>query len=329
MKLRRHRSEIARSVTTAGIYYSSDVHGSDVCWRKFLGAARFYRAGSLIMGGDLTGKAIVPIEIDDNGHYMTNFLGEARTGATAERLEELLEAVRFNGMYPWVTGREEIEHHKQDAAAREQLFERVMLDELRRWIALADERLEDIGAELFIIAGNDDPWSVDDVLRSGERVVFCDDQVVRVAGHEMISLSYANPTPWKSPRELEEPDLYERLRALADQLDEPETAIFNLHVPPYDSELDRAIEISPELTHVYKGGQPVEIPVGSHAVRQIIEEVQPLLALHGHIHESRGSVRIGRTLVINSGSEYGTGRLHGVSVRLAEDSVVSHQFLVG
>src|SRR5947207_9461650 len=174
VKLRRHRSEIARSVTTADIYYASDVHGSDVCWRKFLGAARFYRAGSLIMGGDLTGKAIVPIEIDDNGHYMTNFLGEARTGATAEQLEELLEAVRFNGMYPWVTGREEIEHHKQDAAAREQLFERVMLDELRRWIALADERLEDIGAELFIIAGNDDPWSVDDVLRSGERVVFCD-----------------------------------------------------------------------------------------------------------------------------------------------------------
>ena len=145
----------------------------------------------------------------------------------------------------------------------------------------------------------------------------------------MISLSYANPTPWKSPRELEEPVLYARLRALADQLEEPETAIFNLHVPPYDSELDRAIEISPDLTRVYKGGQPVEIPVGSYAVRQIIEEVQPLLALHGHIHESRGSVHIGRTLAINSGSEYGTGRLHGVSVRVAEDSVVSHQFLVG
>ena len=329
MKLRRRRSESASSIAAADIYYASDVHGSDVCWRKFLGAARFYRAGSLIMGGDLTGKAIVPIEISSDGRYATTFLGETRSGETGEQLEELLKAVRFNGMYPWVTSREDIDHHREDADAREQLFERVMLDELRRWIELADERLEDIGAELFIIAGNDDPWSVDDVLRLGERVVFCDDQVVRVAGHEMISLSYANPTPWKSPRELEEPVLYARLRALADQLEEPETAIFNLHVPPYDSELDRAIEISPDLTRVYKGGQPVEIPVGSYAVRQIIEEVQPLLALHGHIHESRGSVHIGRTLAINSGSEYGTGRLHGVSVRVAEDSVVSHQFLVG
>jgi Icc-related predicted phosphoesterase len=329
VKLRRRRSETAPSNATADLYYASDVHGSDVCWRKFLGAARFYKASSLIMGGDLTGKAIVPIQIDDDGHFTTTFLGETRSGTTSEQLDELLKAVRFNGMYPWVTSREEINRHTEDADAREQLFERVMLDELRAWIALADERLEDLGAELFIMAGNDDPWSVDDVLRSGERVVFCDDQVVRVAGHEMISLSYANPTPWKSPRELEEQMLYARLRALAGQLEEPETAIFNLHVPPYDSELDRAIEISPELTRVYKGGQPVEIPVGSHAVRQIIEEVQPLLALHGHIHESRGSVRIGRTLAINSGSEYGTGRLHGVTVRLEEERVVSHQFLVG
>lgn len=329
MKLRRSRSGTSSVTTTADIYYASDVHGSDVCWRKFLGAARFYKASSLIMGGDLTGKAIIPIEIDADDRFSTTFLGETRAGTTEEELNDLLKAVRFNGMYPWVTSREDIDLHKEDDAAREQLFERVILEDLRRWIELADGRLEDIGAELYIIAGNDDPWSVDDVLRSGERVIFCDDQLVRIAGHEMVSLSYANPTPWHSPRELEEDELYTRLRALTDQLEEPQTAIFNLHVPPYDSELDRALEISPELTQVYKGGQPVEIPVGSHAVRQIIEEVQPLLALHGHIHESRGSVRIGRTLAINSGSEYGTGRLHGVTVRLAEDSVVSHQFLVG
>jgi Icc-related predicted phosphoesterase len=145
----------------------------------------------------------------------------------------------------------------------------------------------------------------------------------------MISLSFSNPTPWNSPRELPEAELYARPRALADQLEEPDTAIFNLHAPPHDSELDRALEISPELTHVCRGGRPIEIPVGSHAVRQIIEEVHPLLSLHGHIHESRGSARIGRTLAINSASEYGSGRLHGVHARLAVDRVVSHQFLVG
>src|SRR3954465_1776100 len=207
VKLRRSRSDAGSVTTTADIYYASDVHGSDVCWRKFLGAARFYKATSLIMGGDLTGKAIVPIEIDADGRFATTFLGETRAGTTVEELNDLLKAVRFNGMYPWVTNREEIERHREDDAAREQLFEQVMLDELRRWIELADERLEDIGAELYIIAGNDDPWSVDDALRSGERGVFCDDQVVCVSGHEMMSLSYANPTPWNSPRELEEREL--------------------------------------------------------------------------------------------------------------------------
>jgi Icc-related predicted phosphoesterase len=145
----------------------------------------------------------------------------------------------------------------------------------------------------------------------------------------MISLSYANPTPWASPRELDEDALYARLRALADRLERPAAAIFNLHVPPYDSGLDRAPKLKPDLTPVYTGGRPVPIPVGSTAVRQLIEEVQPLLALHGHIHESRGEVRIGRTLALNSGSEYNTGRLHGVVVRLGLDRVISHQFVVG
>jgi Icc-related predicted phosphoesterase len=320
---RRQRESIIR------LFYAGDVHGSRVCWKKFVNAAAHYPADALIMGGDLTGKALVPIVRTSDGSYRALVVGEERVARTARELDQMQQAISTNGMYPLIVDEDEARRLEDDSARREQVFERALLDELRLWVKLADERLAGTGTRAYVIPGNDDPWSVDEVLRSGERVVFCDDQVVRVAGHEMVSLSYANPTPWKSPRELEEPELYERLRALADQLDEPETAIFNLHVPPYDSELDRAIEISPELTHVYKGGQPVEIPVGSHAVRQIIEEVQPLLALHGHIHESRGSVRIGRTLAINSGSEYGTGRLHGVTVRLAEESVVSHQFLVG
>jgi Icc-related predicted phosphoesterase len=145
----------------------------------------------------------------------------------------------------------------------------------------------------------------------------------------MLSSSYANPTPWSSPRELDEDALYERLRRLADRLEDPQRAIFNLHVPPYDSRLDQAPDLKPDLTPRYSGGQPVMKPVGSHAVRRLIEEVQPLLALHGHIHESKGETRIGRTLALNSGSEYNTGRLHGAVVTLADDRVVSHQFVVG
>jgi Icc-related predicted phosphoesterase len=145
----------------------------------------------------------------------------------------------------------------------------------------------------------------------------------------MISCSYANPTPWASPRELDEDALYDRMKALADQLERPESAIFNLHVPPKASGLDTAFEIDDQLRIVVRNGKPHEIPVGSTAVRQLIEEYQPMLALHGHIHESRGAATIGRTLAINSGSEYATGRIHGVIVKLADASVLSHQFTIG
>lgn len=311
------------------VYYASDVHGSDRVWRKFLGAGRFYKVDGLVMGGDLTGKAIVPIETRRDGTFSARFLGETRTGSTSVELEQLIDAVRFNGMYPWPAPAEAIRGMTDDPAERTELFERVMLDELSAWIKLADERMRDYGIDCFVMAGNDDPWSCDAVLQSASYVQACDGKVVDVGGHEMISSSYANPTPWNSPRELAEDDLYKTIKELAERLEQPKTSIFNLHVPPYASGLDTANEINPDLTVVYKGGQPNPIPVGSKAVRQLIEEYQPMLALHGHIHESRGEALIGRTLAINTGSEYNSGHIHGAVLKLGDDRVLGHQFVVG
>jgi uncharacterized protein len=314
---------------TLSLYYASDVHGSDQCWRKFLGAGRFYGVDALIMGGDLTGKAIVPIERNGSGSFSATFLGEVRSGNSERELNELLEAIRYNGMYPWMASAAEIAAHSEDPAAQEELFDAVIVAELKRWIALADERMSQYGIGVYVMPGNDDPWSCDEVIEHASHVVACDDRVVEIGPHEMISCAYANPTPWDSPRELDENALYERIKRLADQVQAPERAIFNLHVPPYDSGLDTAREINPDLTVVYKSGAPREIPVGSTAVRQILEEYQPALALHGHIHESRGEAQIGRTLAINSGSEYNTGRIHGVTVTLGGDRVLGHQFVIG
>jgi uncharacterized protein len=311
------------------LYYASDVHGSDQCWRKFLGAGRFYEVNALIMGGDLTGKAVVPVELDADGSFSTEFLGEVRRGSGDVALGELTEAIRYNGMYPWVASAEEIARLRADATARSELFERVMLDELGRWVALADERMTPLGIDVYAMAGNDDPWSCDAILESASHLVACDLRVTEVGGHEMISCSYANPTPWASPRELDEDALYARIKLLADQLERPETAIFNLHVPPIASGLDTAFEIDDQLRIVVRNGKPHEIPVGSTAVRRLIEEYQPLLALHGHIHESRGATTIGKTLAINSGSEYASGRIHGVIIKLSQDAVISHQFTIG
>jgi Icc-related predicted phosphoesterase len=98
-------------------------------------------------------------------------------------------------------------------------------------------------------------------------------------------------------------------------------------VPPYESSLDTAFEVDEELRYVMKGGRPHEVPTGSPAVRQLIEEVQPLLSLHGHIHESKGVTRIGRTVAINPGADYGSGHLDGCLIHLAADRVVN-QYLV-
>ena len=326
---RKKQGHDATASATMALYYASDVHGSERCWRKFLGAGKFYNVQALIMGGDLTGKAIVPIETRPDGSFTTTFIGETRAGATEQDLDELLKAIRFNGMYPWLAPAEEIARMRDDSRARSALLEETMIAELRRWIELADERMAEYGIDVYVMLGNDDPWACDEVVESAVHVQACDDNVVQVGPHEMISCGYANPTPWNSPRELDEDALYTRIRSLADQLERPESAIFNLHVPPYDSGLDTANEMNDDLTLRYVGGQPHPIPVGSHAVRQIIEEVQPLLALHGHIHESRGEVRIGRTLALNTGSEYNSGHIHGAVVTLAGDEVRRHQFVVG
>jgi uncharacterized protein len=310
------------------LYYASDVHGSGRCWRKFLNASSFYDVDALIMGGDLTGKLLAPIVRRPDG-WSGRLLGEEHLARDEEELEELVSAFRLNGFYPWVTTPAELERFRAEEAYREEIFERAMVEELADWMRLADERLIPADTRAYVMPGNDDPWCVDPVLGEAASVVSCDESVTRVGDHELLSFAWANPTPWNSPRELDEDALYARLRGLADTLESPATAIFNLHAPPFDSELDTAAELDEDLRPVVRGGQPHLIPVGSTAVRQIIEETQPLLSLHGHIHESRGIVRLGRTVAINSGSEYNSGRIHGCLVELSADAVMSSQLVTG
>ncbi|HET9678250.1 MAG TPA: hypothetical protein VFP21_12190 [Solirubrobacterales bacterium] len=309
------------------LFYAGDVHGSRVCWKKFINAAAHYPADVLVMGGDLTGKALVPIVREGDGSYGARVIGEQRVARTAEELDQMQQAISTNGMYPLVVDQEEARRLGEDAARREQVFEKALLDELRLWVELADERLAGTDTRAYVIPGNDDPWAIDEVLAGGRSVVPCDEKVVRVGSHEMVSFGYSNPTPWKTPRELDEDEIYARLRRLTEQLENPERAIFNIHVPPWESSLDTAFEVDEELRYVTKGGRPHEIPTGSQAVREIIEETQPLLSLHGHIHESKGVTRIGRTVAINPGSDYGSGHLDGCLVHLATERVVN-QYLV-
>jgi Icc-related predicted phosphoesterase len=309
------------------LFYAGDVHGSRVCWKKFVNAAAHYPADALVMGGDLTGKALVPIVRAGDGSYSAQVIGEQRVVHTAAELDQLQQAISTNGMYPLIVDEEEARRLGEDSAHLEEAFEQALLEELRLWVQLADERLAGTDTRAYVIPGNDDPWSIDEVLAGGSAVIPCDERIEMVGPHEMVSLGYSNRTPWETPRELDEEEIYARLRHLADQLESPERAIFNVHVPPWESSLDTAFEVDESLRYVTKGGRPREVPTGSRAVRQILEETQPVLSLHGHIHESKGVAKIGRTMAINPGSDYGSGRLDGCLVHLAPERVVS-QYLV-
>jgi Icc-related predicted phosphoesterase len=320
---RREKKEITR------LFYAGDVHGSRLCWKKFINAAKHYPADVLVMGGDLTGKALVPIVREGDGSYSARVIGEQRVARTAEELDQMQRAISMNGMYPLIVDRDEAQALAGDAARRDEAFEGALLDELRLWVKLADERLAGTDTRAYVIPGNDDPWSIDGVLAKGTSVVACDETIERIGPHEMVSLGYSNRTPWQTPRELDEDEIYSRLKRLVSQLEEPARAILNVHVPPYESSLDTAYEVDENLRYVMKGGRPHEVPAGSVAVRQIIEETQPLLSLHGHIHESKGVTYIGRTVAINPGSDYGSGHLDGCLVHLEADRVANHYLVSG
>jgi uncharacterized protein len=311
---------------TIRLYYASDIHGSDVLWRKFLNAAQAYKVSVLIMGGDLTGKVVVPlIERDDGFHVELFGVSQVVSG---DDVEEMENRIRANGMYPHRMSPEEVGRVAAlPEDEKEAWFADVMRITFGQWLALADERL-DPATRCFVMPGNDDPSGVDRAIEEAVKVEACDDRIVEFDGHTMISLGYANRTPFDSPRELDEEELLRRITVLADQAGDMERCVFNLHVPPYDSSLDTAPALTEDLEVIMSGSAPKMIPVGSTAVREAIEHYQPLLALHGHVHESAGATRIGRTLCINPGSDYHTGRISGCLIQLRPDKVV-HQFVAG
>ena len=312
------------------LYYASDIHGSEQLWRKFLGAASFYDANVLVMGGDMSGKLLVPVVETKPDRWEARVFGQTQRVRGQDALAGLERRIRYNGFYPYRCDPEEMDRLQTDEAHRDQTFRRVMAEDLERWMDLAREKLAGSGARVYVMPGNDDPWEFDDVFaRAPEPVQNVEGRVVRLEGVQMLSSGWSNPTPWDSPREKTEEELLEVFEKLAEDLEPDVPAVFNLHVPPYDSTLDLAPELTEDLRVVAKGGEANMVPVGSTAVRRFIEEREPILSLHGHIHESRGAVRIGPTVAINPGSTYAEGVLDGAVVDIEDGRVRSYQLVSG
>jgi len=309
---------------TMRIYFATDIHGSEVCWRKFLNAARFYQADTLILGGDVSGKAVVPVVArPGDGFLIRQFHGERVL--TADETAQVETRIRDMGFYPYRTTDEELEEIWDDPEAVHAVFLKVMRETLTRWLDLAEQRLAGTGIPLYAMTGNDDPPELQGLLRDSPVLTETEEGLVDLGeGITMLSFGYSNPTPWHTPRELPDDEIQRRVEKKAAALERPERAVFNLHVPPARTAIDRAPALDGSLKPVVKGGAVVMESVGSEAVRRVLEEYQPMLGLHGHIHESRGAVRLGSTLAVNPGSEYGDGVLCGALLEIDGRRGVRH-----
>ena len=315
------------------LFYAADMHGSERVWRKFLNAAAFYEADVLILGGDVTGKILVPVVEEKPGRWAAAVFGKVERVKKPAQLEELEKRLRFNGYYPYRCSPEELGRIDADVAYRMEVMDRLMVETAARWAAIADEKLQGTSVMVYGMAGNDDTQDVDDALR-GEHLVNVESSVTRVGDYQLLSCAWGNPSPWDTPRELPEDELLAKFEGLAAGLAPDVPAIFNLHIPPYDSGLDTGPEVAgvdaDGMVIVKKvGGTPQQAPVGSRAVRTFVERHQPVLGLHSHIHESKGATKIGRTLCLNPGSSYQDGGLDGALVRVEGDEVVSYQLVSG
>lgn len=312
------------------LFFTTDVHGSDRCFRKFLNAAKFYGAQVIVLGGDMTGKAVVPIVKQNGNTYTADFSGRPRQ-IGGDELDGLIKEIKFNGFYPYVTDPDELQQIQADPEGPSKLFHKVIRQSLEEWIALAEERLRSQGIKVYISPGNDDDFVVDDVLHASSFVIDPEEEVVEIApGVSMLTFGYSNPTPWNSPRELPEQELGRRLSALAVQMPADHLTIYNVHVPPLDTPIDQAAKLDANLKPVVQGGQVAMIGVGSLSVRELILKYQPSLGLHGHVHESAGAVRLGKTVCINPGSEYSDGVLRGALITIDErKKKFSYQLTMG
>jgi hypothetical protein len=307
------------------LFFVTDIHGSELCFRKFISALDIYNVDVGIVLGDLAGKMVVPIIRKDDGKHEANFLGENLILKDDQAVQNLLKRTAAIGFYHYFTDQAEAERLSKDKAAVDKIFFDEITKRLQSWVALADEKLKGKRQKVYMAPGNDDPLEIDRVIEGSSTIVNCDNKKVEFDGYEMITMAYSNPTPWDTPRECSEEELGKRIDALATQIKDMRRAIFNFHVPPYGTALDLAPHLSKEM----RQAAGVLVHVGSKAVAESITKYQPMLGLHGHIHESKAVQSMGRTFICNPGSEYGEGLLKGIILTLKDDKVKSHVFTSG
>ncbi len=312
------------------LFFTTDIHGSEKCFRKFVNAAKFYEANVLVLGGDITGKMVVPIVEQVDGTYTCRFLGNDMRLKTKREVDAVIENARDAGYYPYRTTKEEVKEISGDNGKVDALFEKLILESVDGWMRLANERLAGTGVKCYVSPGNDDTLAIDSHLVDTGVVFNPEQKVVKIDDHhEMITLGYTNHTPWDSPREVDESKLETMLEEMNSQVQDMKNCMFNVHCPPINTIIDQAPALDKTLRPIVKGGHVQMTSAGSLAVRRAIKKHQPLVGIHGHIHESHGTIKIGRTQCFNPGSEYTEGILRGLLLDLEDEKIKNYLFTSG
>jgi hypothetical protein len=308
------------------IFFATDIHGSEICWRKFLNAAAFYKADMVVLGGDVTGKVMVPI-LAYPGYWELTYAGERIRLESKAELDDIQRKIRDRGSYPTVLAPDELDAMNTEESV-DRRFTEEMTRGLDRWLDMADGKLHGGEIPCILNGGNDDIWEIDDIIEQSPCVSFAESKVLDVGGFSLASMGWTNPTPWNTFREAPEDVLAGKIDAVVAKIPDMSRAIFNFHAPPYGSGLDEAPALDDTMRPIHGGA--VMKPVGSVAVREAIQKYQPLLSVHGHIHESRGIWKPGRTLALNPGSSYNDGVLQGAVLEINEKKgKVKHQLVNG
>ncbi|HYW01603.1 MAG TPA: hypothetical protein VE862_09045 [Candidatus Acidoferrum sp.] len=314
------------------IFFATDLHGSGKCYEKILSAAKFYKVDVLVLGGDMTGKMLVPIVDYGNGTFKADYIGE-KTLHNLDEVKSLEREITDSGYYPYPCSKGEMDELTASKEKVDKVFMNVMKDALLRWVDRAEPFLSDLGVTCYLTGGNDDYQEIVDAVQDTPHVKNADHRVLKIDElHEMVNLGWSNPTPWKCPRDHTEEELEAMMEKLVSSVSDKENCVFNVHVPPINCGLDTVPKLDDSVyppKPVIDKGQAVMIGAGSTSVRRAIEKYQPLVDLCGHIHESRGTTRIGRTLVLNPGSEYPEGTLRGAIVNIGDKKILSFQLTSG
>lgn len=311
------------------IVQAADFHGSTTVWRKFMAAVRQHGAQHAIVSGDLTGKAIVPI-IRHADRWEGWLFGRREVAETEAELEAFKARIERVGFYDHVCELDEAKALEADADRLHALFVEKMDARLESWLAFGSEYLQPLGVPLWVIPGNDDDFSVDRILNGAQYARNVDHQVVEIDDHhELVSMGDTSMTPWECPRDYPESHMRVAVRDLVEKIRNPAGAIFNFHCPPFNTKIDQAPALKANLEIEHEAGQVLMTSAGSPAIRRAVEEVQPLLSLHGHIHEARGVQKLGRTVALNPGSEYAEGVMKAAVVNLEPARVKGYMLISG